>query len=250
MPRARKAKPQMGRIAEIMASGGVSEPPEIAYQNDFCERLIKTYGLNCSADDLAHALIAAGDAYMRAGPLGYVPFRMGPETPELLDGISKTSRELANYLGVANNDDLFELLTQTEKSGARAGETRGMDGIWYPTKDDRYLKLHLLKLLRALERNANTNLARALAMKRPSKRGRPSQPSVEAFVKRLAAFWSRVKKKPFTVDYSPGPGGKSAVRFVIEAMKQMDTVPDTLIVTAARKVRKALKADKNSPAKG
>ena len=249
MPRTRKVISKMGSLAEAMAYGGEVPPLDVIYQGAFCERLIKTYKLACTTEDLENALISAADAYVEAGPLGYVPFRTGPNIEELLEGVTNSCRELSHYLWPAETGDVLGLLSRAEKAGIRAGETRGLNGKWHPIQDDRGLKLHVLRLLEALKVTAESNLKCVVEKRRPAKRGRPKQSCVEVFVRDMAIFWSRTKKRPFTVDYSSGAGGKNAVRFIIDAFQKLDTVPESVIITAARKVRKDL-ADKKSPTRG
>jgi len=130
MPRARKATPKMGRIAQAITEGQDIPPLDVIYQSDFCARLIKTYKLDCTVKTLENALISAGDAYLQAGPVGYVPFRTSAETEKLLEGVVKASRELRWHLGPAHNSDVFGLRYYAEENGLELGKTRGFGSKW------------------------------------------------------------------------------------------------------------------------
>jgi hypothetical protein len=248
MTRSKKRQNSDG-IAAAMESGQAHTPPFVIFDETACENLKARYKLNCDSEDLAAALVSAGDAYINAGPFGYAPLRSPyREASENLGAILHAALDLETALLLASDRSLRGLFDQAAKSGLHMGETRGLGG-WHTVTDDHGAKLHIRGLVYALHKVAKANYPDALAARKKPRRGRPVNSGVEVFVRRLARFWVKATGKPFTVDYSTTLGGKGAARFIVDALTLLDNVPETVVLTAARKVRKELAADKNSPPK-
>lgn len=77
--------------------------------------------------------------------------------------------------------------------------------------------------------------------------GRPSALGVYEFVATMAAFWEDVLHRRFTVWYHQGRGMTDAFEFVRDAIAPLGSIPETQLVTAARKAVRELRETHRNP---
>jgi len=233
------------KIADLMSTGEMWAPPFVVYDDAFSQHLIRRYRLSCEPETLTGQLVYAGEAYVHEGPFNYRPLSGTPAFRDSVQAIASAVHRAAGLVQIARGDDLPGLHKGLLRAGVRGGELKSLNGSWRPNNDDRQALFLCQRTLLALEKSLTAASKTQLRDKQPARKGRPLERGLSAFVSHLATTWVKAAARPFTVDYSTY-GGKGAVRFIVEALQQLDDVPTEAVISAARRIRKQAATDKKA----
>jgi hypothetical protein len=238
MPRIKQPRQSRAKLLKIIDK--VGEPN--FFETIYSEKVILTLARkHCLEDHLAAldtALRKATEHYYMGGPYG------SHDIPELADRAAHLTRlasmagELSRELYRLSERDSRSLLDTLKTAGAIPGTVASISGALECTTDKhaRFFSAHTLRgIERFLADLANATRPR----KRPDqpRKGRPSEYGLECFVVVLGHFWHWEAKRPFTLDYHKGAPVSPALAFIVDALTPLDDVPNSAVITAARKIR-------------
>jgi hypothetical protein len=247
MPRKPQKRTCRPSVQKFLSQAQEPKFAESVFSSEVVFKIAHTHEISNTAG-LQRALHKATRSYFLGGFYGV------DTVPELKlheqnsDKLIKASRDLLAAFELMTDRDASGLIDALLTAGVSPALTRPatiQDSLLCETdRHARFFATFTLRAVFSFLKDRRDQPRHTFANSR-AQSGRRTEYGLECFVYDLAEYWALELGRPFTVNYHKGQMTSDAMIFVRDALKPLDSVPDTAVISAGRRVKKQM----NNPGK-